>query len=112
MAKEKSAKEVKEIRDDEFDKFVKSNPVIIVDFFAEWCMPCLMLVPVVEELAQNYKNRVKFFKINIDKNKEIAARHKIMSIPTLLIFKQGELVDRITGALSYDILKGKIDRYL
>ncbi len=105
-----SSKEVKEIKDDEFDNSVKSGKVVIIDFFAEWCMPCLMMVPVVEELAQNYKNKVKFFKINIDENHEASAKHKILSIPTLLVFKQGNLADRITGALSYDMLKERIDK--
>jgi thioredoxin 1 len=100
---------VREIIDSEFSPLVKENDVVVVDFFAEWCMPCVMMVPIIEELAKNLAGKVVFAKINVDENHETAAAYKIMSIPTLLIFKKGNLVDRITGALSLDMLKEKIN---
>jgi len=104
--------EVKEITDAEFEPLLKENDAILVDFFAEWCMPCVMMVPVMDELAKDFAGRVVFAKMNVDENHNTPAKFKIMSIPTLLIFKKGELVQRFTGALSYDMLKEKIDSCL
>lgn len=108
---EKQAKsgEIKEITDVEFEPLMKENDAVLVDFFAEWCMPCVMMVPVIEELAKTFAGKVIFAKINIDENHKTASNYKIMSVPTLLIFKKGELVERITGAVSYDMLKEKIN---
>lgn len=91
---------------------LKKSDVVLVDFFAEWCMPCVMLVPVIDELAQTFKSKVSFAKINVDENHETPSKFKIMSIPTLLIFKKGALSERITGAQHYDVLKEKLERYL
>lgn len=104
--------EVKEVSGADFDAIIKSNEFVVVDFFAEWCMPCLMMVPVIDELAQSYSKRVVFVKMNVDENQQVAERFKVMSIPTLIIFKRGEDAGRITGASSYDILKERIDSYL
>lgn len=112
MAKIKGGIEVKEITDSEFDAALKKSDVVLVDFFAEWCMPCVMLVPVIDELAETFKGRVNFAKINVDDNHNTSTKFKIMSIPTLLIFKKGELVDRINGAQSYEILKERLEKYL
>jgi len=111
MVKKKKT-EVKEISDTEFDSIIKGNEKVVVDFFAEWCMPCLMIVPVIDELAQSYSGDVVFVRLNIDENQQTAQRFKVMSIPTLIVFKKGEAVGRITGALPYDVLKEKIDSYL
>lgn len=100
--------EVREIADAEFEPFVKENNIVLVDFFAEWCMPCVMMEPIIEELAKTLAGKVNFAKINVGENHDIASQYKIMSIPTLLIFKKGSLIERITGALSYDMLKEKI----
>jgi thioredoxin 1 len=104
--------EVKEISTSEFDSIIRNNNIVIVDFFTEWCMPCLMMVPVIDELAQLYAGKVCFVKINVDENSEVASRFKVMSIPTLIVFKKGNEVGRITGASSYDTLKSKIEQYL
>jgi thioredoxin 1 len=111
MAKTGEA-EVKEITDAEFESAVKKSNLLFVDFFAEWCMPCVMLVPVIEELAETFKGKVDFVKINVDENQASSQKFKIMSIPTLVLFKKGEVVERISGAQSYEALKEKIEGHL
>lgn len=110
-SKEKKA-EVKEISGAEFDSVIKDNKIVVVDFFAEWCMPCLMMVPVIEELTQAYAGKITFVKMNVDENRQVAEHFKVMSIPTLIVFKGGKDIKRITGALSYDMLKDKMDSCL
>ncbi len=101
-----------EITDEEFNNLINnSHKLVVVDFFAEWCMPCIMLAPIVDELANSMKE-VKFVKINIDDNKELASKHSVMSIPTLVIFKDGEEVDRIMGGQTADVLEDKIKKHL
>jgi thioredoxin 1 len=104
--------EIKEVKDADFEQFVKGNSISFVDFFAEWCMPCVMMVPVVEELAKTFSGRVAFAKMNIDENHGTAEKFKIMSIPTMIVFKKGEIKERITGALSHDMLREKINSCL
>lgn len=101
-----------EISSREFEETITDNkkPVAVIDFYAEWCMPCLMLAPVLEELAGKLKN-IKFARINVDDNKELSNKFNITSIPCLVIFKNGEEVERITGALPQEILEEKIGKY-
>ncbi|MFH0831531.1 MAG: thioredoxin [archaeon] len=110
--KESLSEEIKEISSADFDPFIKENKVAFVDFFAEWCMPCVMMVPVVEELARSFSGKVAFAKMNIDENHDTASGLKVMSIPTFMIFKKGEPVQRFTGAMSVDMLKEKIESCL
>jgi thioredoxin 1 len=112
MVKMKQEAEVKEITDGEFDAAIKKGELVLADFFAEWCMPCVMLVPVIDELAQTMRGKVNFIKINVDENQDTASKFKILSIPTILLFKKGEMVERITGAQSYEFLKEKLEKYL
>ena len=81
--------------------------VVLVDFFAEWCGPCRTLGPVIEELVKEYENdnKVKIFKLNIDEEAELAERFEVMSIPTLILFKNGEKIEQTTGAKSKEELK-------
>jgi thioredoxin 1 len=96
---------------DSFDQAVNKYPILVVDCWAEWCVPCHMVAPVVEKLASKYKGEIVFGKLNVDETQEIAARFGIRSIPTLLIFKNGENVDGIVGALPEEILEEKIISY-
>lgn len=90
----------------------ESQVPVLVDFWAEWCGPCRMVAPVVEDLAKEYSGRVRFFKLNVDENQEIAARHQIYSIPCLLIFKNGKVIGQHVGATSKDVLKRFIENSL
>ncbi|MEJ2696812.1 MAG: thioredoxin [Candidatus Sulfobium sp.] len=85
---------------------------VMIDFWAVWCGPCRIIAPTVEELAKEYSGKVKVCKLNTDENPEIASRYKIMGIPTLMFFKDGQKVDQIVGAVPKPQLKAKIDAIL
>jgi len=95
-----------------FDDFLKTDLPVLVDFWADWCMPCKMMGPVMEELAQAYNGRARFGKVNVDNNPEIAGRYGIMSIPHFLIFKNGSRVEKIVGAVGRDPLESALKKYL
>ncbi len=96
-----------------FDEEVLRSPLpVLADFWAAWCGPCRMIAPIVEELAQDYEGRLKVAKIDVDKNPDLASRYGIMSIPTLAIFKNGELVSRIVGYVAKPELRQRIDAAL
>ncbi|MFH1721797.1 MAG: thioredoxin [Candidatus Altiarchaeota archaeon] len=103
---------VLEISDKSFDEVVKLNPLVVIDCWAEWCGPCKAIAPVLEELAEEFAGQITFTKLNIDENKEKAIEHGIMSIPTLLIFKEGKKVDQIVGAIPKDSIKEKLQKHL
>ena len=97
----------------EFDKEVlKSSIPTVVDFYADWCGPCRMVSPVIESLSKEYLGKVKFVKVDTDANQEIAVRYNIMSIPTVMIFKNGEVKDVIIGAAPASSYKQRIDKAL
>ena len=100
------------ITDSDFDTIVKKYPIVIVDCWAVWCPPCKMLEPVVESLAEKYAGKIVFVKLNVDENKKVAAKYNIMSIPTLLVFKNGKYIDRIIGAMPESVLESRIKSYL
>ena len=99
------------ITDADIDEYIKKYQIIVIDCWAPWCGPCRMVSPVIEELAKEMQGKIVFGKLNVDENPTTSAKHQIMSIPTLLVFKNGNLVDRITGALPKDILKAKLETY-
>ncbi len=99
---------MKELNGEEFYKFVR-NKIAVVDFWAPWCMPCLVLSPVLEELEKEME--IPFGKVNVDENIDIAREFGIMSIPTIIIFSNGEEVERIVGALPKEEIKEKINYY-
>ena len=100
------------LTDANFEAQVKAQPLVLVDFWAEWCGPCRMVAPVLEELAGEYKGRLAVGKVNVDENRQIAARFGIRSIPTLLFLRDGVRVDQIVGAHPKSTIKGKIDQLL
>ena len=89
---------------------LQSSSPILVDFWAEWCGPCKMLSPILDELAQEYSGRVRIGKVNIDEAQELAAQYGIRSIPTLLLFKQGQVTEQLVGLRSKRDLKASFDR--
>jgi thioredoxin 1 len=101
-----------DLTDATFTEVVQNNSLVVVDCWAPWCGPCLYVSPIVEEIARDYAGRIFFGKLNIDENREVAMQYGIMSIPTLLVFKNGKLVDRIVGAMPRQMLEPKITRYL
>ena len=102
------SKEVVNLNSESFDKFLQENEVAVVDFWAVWCMPCLMVAPIIENLAKKYEGKIAFGKVNVDEEKDIAMRFSIMSIPTIIIFKDGKMVDQIIGAMPEKILEEKL----
>ena len=102
-----------EINDASFKSEVTDSPLpVLVDFWAPWCGPCKMIAPVLEELAQEYDGKAKIVKINIDDNQNTPAQFGVRSIPTLILFKNGNEVEKIIGAQSKDKLKAMIDSAL
>ena len=101
-----------DLTDETFAETVRSNPLVIVDCWAPWCAPCRMVAPIIEEMAGDYTGRILFGKLNVDESPQVAMQYQIMGIPTLLVFKNGKLVDRIVGAMPRQMLEPKITRYL
>jgi thioredoxin 1 len=91
---------------------LKADGLVMVDFWAVWCGPCRMIAPTVEELAKEYAGKVKVCKLNTDENPDVASRYKIMGIPTIMFFRNGEKLDQIVGAVPKSQLKAKIDQLL
>ncbi len=91
------------------DEVLKSDLPVLVDFWAEWCAPCQQIAPVLEELAEEYKSKIKIRKINLDEAKELAAEHEVMSIPNLIFFKDGKKVEQLAGSVSKDTIKKAIE---
>ena len=99
-----------DLTDDSYDSEVlESDALVLVDFWAEWCGPCRMIGPIVDEISQDLTGKLKVVKVNVDEAQELAASYNIMSIPTLLLFKGGESVDQIVGAMSKDQLLERIN---
>ena len=96
-----------ELTDSNFDQFVKENENVVVDCWAAWCGPCRMLSPLIEQLAEE-KTNITFAKLDVDKNRAVPMRYGIMSIPTLLYFKNGKLVDKTLGALPRQMLEARL----
>jgi thioredoxin 1 len=100
---------VTHVTDQNFDtEVVKSDIPVLVDFWAEWCGPCKMISPVIDELGRELVGRLKVVKVNVDEAQSLALKFNVMSIPTLMVFKKGKVVDQVIGAMSKDRLMEKI----
>ena len=102
-----------EITDTNFDELVlQSKNLVLVDFWAEWCGPCRMVTPIIEELSTEYKENVTIGKIDVDNNPDTCSKYGIRNIPTILFFKNGEIVDKQVGAAPKNTLTSKIDSFI
>ncbi|MCH8232429.1 MAG: thioredoxin [Bacteroidetes bacterium] len=101
-----------EITDDNFEEIINSEKPVMVDFWAEWCGPCKMISPVVEEMAGEYDGKAVIGQVDVDNNPGVSAKFGIRSIPTLLFFKNGEIVDKQIGAVPKTVLTSKLEAQL
>ena len=92
------------------EQLLSSAQPVLVDFWAEWCGPCKMIAPVLDELATEYGGKVKIAKVNIDENQNLAAQYRVTAIPTLLVFKGGQVMEQMVGAKSKRDLKASLDK--
>jgi thioredoxin 1 len=97
------------VTDATFQETVEKNPTVVIDCWAPWCGPCRMVSPIVDEMARDYRGKITFGKLNVDENPDVTCNYNIMSIPTLLVFKDGKLVDRIVGAIPKPMLEERIN---
>jgi thioredoxin 1 len=103
---------VQQVTDNNFDNVLNGGKPVFVDFWAPWCGPCRLIGPIVEELAPSYQGKAVITKLNVDDNPNVAQRYGVTSIPTLMMFKDGKLVDRMVGAAPKNALQQFIDRNL
>lgn len=105
--------QVREVNAQEFEELIgKSSVPVLVDFWAPWCAPCRMIAPIVDEIAADKGDSLQVVKVNIDDEQSIARKYSIRSIPTLLIFKGGEVQDTLVGAMNKQALAGRVDQIL
>lgn len=105
MTKQISAKEF-------YDQVEQGQGVTLVDMYADWCGPCKMLAPVLDEISAQYAGKANIYKIDIDQNQEVASRYQVMAVPTMLLFKDGQLVDKLVGFMPKQSITQKIDAQL
>lgn len=102
---------MKQLNEADFDRAIASGTVLI-DFSAEWCGPCRVLTPLLERVAMEYDGKLQIFKVDVDEAQSVAARHGVMSLPTVVIFRDGQVVDRRIGSVRESELRSMIDRHM
>lgn len=101
-----------DVTDTNFDETINNNELVVVDFWAPWCGPCRKLGPVLDDIAHEYSEKLKVVKLNTDENAESAKKHSVSGLPTLLLFKNGESVERMVGMLSKATIVSNIEKHL
>lgn len=101
-----------QITDADINENIKKYPTMVIDCWAPWCSPCRIVEPIIEELAKEMQGSIVFGKLNVDENQATSMKYRIMSIPSLLVFKNAELVDKIIGAIPKEQLKAKLEHYM
>jgi len=102
---------VPELSAREFDDFIKGG-LVFIDFYADWCMPCMMMVPILDEICKEFKGKIKFGKVDVSKNQELASKFGVSSIPNMILLKDGEVVEQFIGSLSKEELEKVFKGYL
>ncbi len=102
---------VPELTDKEFEEFIKKG-MVFIDFFAEWCMPCLMMAPVIDELSEKLGKKIKFGKVNVEDNQLLARKFNISSIPNFVLLKDGKPIEQFVGAMSGDELENRLKKFV
>jgi len=102
---------VSELTNKEFEDFTKQG-LVLIDFFAEWCMPCLAMSPIIDELNEKFKGKIKFGKVNVQDSQEIAQKFNVSSIPNFILFKEGKPIEQFTGAIPAEEFEEKLKRFL
>lgn len=105
------AESIIELNEREFDNFIKEE-IVLVDFYADWCMPCMMMAPVIEDIARKFKGKIKFGKVNIEDNQELAQKFRIVSLPTFILFKDGKQAEQFVGSRSKEDFADKLKNHL
>jgi len=101
----------KELTDGEFEDFIKDG-VVLVDFWADWCMPCLMMGPIVDEIGKKFEGRAKVGKVNIENSQELAQKFNVSTIPNFIVFKDGKVVEQFVGGITAEDLSEKLEKQL
>ncbi len=102
---------VDELTNGEFEEFIREG-LVLIDFYADWCMPCVMMGPIIEDLAEKMKGKVKVGKVNVEENQEIAQKNNVSSIPKFILFKDGKMIEEFVGSMSEEELENKIKGHL
>jgi len=103
---------MKNLSSKEFDEVIGKDKLVVVDFYADWCMPCRFVAPILEKLEKEFDGKVEFAKVNVDENVELARRYNISAIPTIMLFYNGKIVNSFVGALPESMLRDEIRKAL
>jgi thioredoxin 1 len=102
---------VPELTNGEFDSFIKEG-LILIDFYAEWCMPCMMMSPIVDDLGKKFKGKIKFGKVNVGEESGLAQKYNVSSIPNFVLFENGKIKERFIGSMSEEEFEEKLKKFL
>ena len=102
---------VQELSEKQFEEFTKKG-LVFIDFFAEWCMPCVMMAPILEEISKKFSKKIKFGKVNVSENEALSKKFDVSSIPNFILLKEGKVIENFVGAMSADELESKLKKFV